>query len=147
MPGPARTRKPSSALRKQPPSDQRGREMVKLPRPTPRVPKPMPPKRTPQAMKASDELSRSLMGLLEESQRKQAAPLGMVKCPVCGTPVEPTRNQRIRTHDNALLVQRCPASGQRWELFGAPPALAKAVPPKPKKNPARKDQRRKAATR
>jgi len=111
------------------------------------MPKPVPTAKTV-------DLSKQLLGLLADSQKKAPAPLGMVKCPVCGTPIAPTRNQRIRTHDDPLKVARCEGSGQRWELFGAQPAPAKsaaepkAVKPKattrptgrkaPRKVPARK---------
>jgi hypothetical protein len=35
----------------------------------------------------------------------------MVKCPLCGLALPPTRNRKVRTHDNPLTAARCPASG------------------------------------
>jgi hypothetical protein len=120
----AAARKPAKAIRKQPPSDRRGeREMVRIGgAPPPPTPRPAPPKRTATAVKASNDVGKKLLAMLADSQKAAPAPLGMVKCPVCGTPIEPTRNQRIRTHDDPLKVERCPASTQRWELFGGVPA-------------------------
>jgi hypothetical protein len=72
------------------------------------------PKPKPQRPKAVPGLSKALEGLLADEQMRQAAPAGMVKCPVCGLPLAPTRNRKVRTHDNPLTGSRCPASGTPW---------------------------------
>lgn len=59
-------------------------------------------------------LSQELGALLAEEQRRQKAPEGMVKCPVCGLALQPTRNKRVRTHDDPLKATRCEASNKPW---------------------------------
>lgn len=77
---------------------------VKTPAEPERKPKPAQPKAIP-------GLSKALEGLLAEEQLRQAAPAGMVKCPLCGLPLAPTKTRKVRTHDNPLTGGRCPASG------------------------------------
>jgi hypothetical protein len=71
-------------------------------------------KAKPPQPKAVPGLSKALEGLLQEDQMRQAAPAGMVKCPLCGLPLAPTRNRKVRTHENPLTGARCPASGTPW---------------------------------
>ena len=57
-------------------------------------------------------LSEALEGMMREEQRKQKAPKGKAKCPLCGAILEPTRNKRVRTHDDPVGGARCEASKQ-----------------------------------
>lgn len=70
-------------------------------------PKPVPKKAIP-------SLSRELEDLMLKEQRGQKAPEGKVQCPLCGLILDPTRNKRVRTHDNPLKGARCAASGTPW---------------------------------
>jgi hypothetical protein len=81
--------------------------VVKAPAEPERRPRPPQPKAVP-------GLSRALEDLLQEEQMRQEAPAGMVKCPLCGLPLAPTRNRKVRTHDNPVRGERCPASGTPW---------------------------------
>ncbi|HUR61489.1 MAG TPA: hypothetical protein VM286_03900 [Candidatus Thermoplasmatota archaeon] len=124
--------KPSrKAFPKQPPSDRRGeREMVRIPAPRAPVPKPSLPARPRKAGKGPDpsKVGEELLRLLQEGQQRSTAPLGMVKCPTCGTPIEPTRNGKVRVHSNALYAERCPSSGEPWDAFGQQPAATQRPP-------------------
>lgn len=62
--------------------------------------------------KPMPSLSRELLGLMADAQRDQPVPAGKAKCPLCGAIVEPMKVRKVRTHDNPLTGQRCPASGQ-----------------------------------
>ena len=62
--------------------------------------------------KAVARLSEDLERLLVEAQMKEKAPPGKVKCPACGLALEPTRNKRVRTHDDPVGGARCEASKQ-----------------------------------
>jgi hypothetical protein len=62
-------------------------------------------------------LSQELEGLLADEQKRQKAPEGMVKCPACGLPIAPTRNKKVRTHDNPVKGARCEASNKPWTDF------------------------------
>lgn len=84
---------------------------VKAPADPERKPKPPQPKAVP-------GLSRALEDLLKEEQLRAAAPAGMVKCPLCGLPLAPTRNRKVRTHDDPVTGGRCPASGTPWPSQG-----------------------------
>jgi hypothetical protein len=57
-------------------------------------------------------LSEELERLLRDEQLRQKAPKGKAKCPTCGAILEPTRNRRVRTHDDPVGGRRCDASGQ-----------------------------------
>ena len=59
-------------------------------------------------VRLSEELERMML----EEQLRQKAPKGKAKCPLCGAILEPTRNKRVRTHDNPVGGRRCEASGQ-----------------------------------
>lgn len=100
----------ASAARGRPSRPTRARvPTVKAPAEPERKGKPTPPQ-----PKAVPGLSKALEDLLQEEQLRQAAPAGMVKCPQCGLPLAPTRNRKVRTHDNPLTGARCPASGTPW---------------------------------
>lgn len=60
--------------------------------------------------KAVARLSEDLERLLVEQQLKEKAPKGKAKCPKCGAILEPTRNKRVRTHDDPVKGVRCEAS-------------------------------------
>lgn len=77
--------------------------------------------------KAIPNLSKELEGLMAEELRSQEVPEGKVQCPACGLILEPTRNKRVRTHDDPLKGARCGASGRKWEEFGKP------RPPRPRR--------------
>ena len=77
-----------------------------------------PPKVGPS--KAVARLSQDLERLLADAQLKQKAPKGMAKCPLCGAILEPTRNKKVRTHDNPVKGARCEASGQPVEVPSKP---------------------------
>ncbi|HUR25745.1 MAG TPA: hypothetical protein VM327_07015 [Candidatus Thermoplasmatota archaeon] len=62
-------------------------------------------------------LSLELGALLADEQKRQKAPEGMVKCPACGLALQPTRNKRVRTHDDPLKASRCEASNKPWSEF------------------------------
>lgn len=62
-------------------------------------------------------LSQELGALLADEQKRQKAPEGMVKCPTCGLALQPTRNKRVRTHDDPLKGSRCEASNRPWSDF------------------------------
>lgn len=55
-------------------------------------------------------LSEQLESLMREEQRRQKAPKGKVKCPLCGAILLPTRTKRVRTHDDPVGGARCEAS-------------------------------------
>lgn len=76
----------------------------------PRAKSAVPPEKMP-------GLSQELGALLADEQRRQKAPEGMVKCPTCGLALEPTRNKRVRTHDDPLRAGRCEASNKPWAEF------------------------------
>lgn len=59
-------------------------------------------------VRLSEELERMMLA----EQLKQKAPKGKTKCPLCGAILEPTRNKRVRTHDNPVGGARCEASKQ-----------------------------------
>jgi hypothetical protein len=79
--------------------------VVKAPAEPARKPKPVPPKAIP-------GLSRELEDMMLDAQRKEKAPAGMVKCPLCGLILEPMRGKKVRTHDNPVKGVRCEASGK-----------------------------------
>jgi hypothetical protein len=62
--------------------------------------------------------SQRLLAMMQDAQRHGKPPAGLVKCPACGTPVEPTRTKKVRTHVDPLKATRCPASGRPWAAFG-----------------------------
>jgi hypothetical protein len=110
-PSPARASKPAKAE----PAKPVARPAAKPPKPaatTKRAPaRPaVPPEKLP-------GLSQELGALLADEQKKQKVPEGMVKCPVCGLALEPTRNKRVRTHDDPLKAARCEASNRPWAEF------------------------------
>ena len=57
-------------------------------------------------------LSEELEKLMLDEQMRQRVPKGMAKCPACGAIIAPTRNKKVRTHDNPVGGRRCEASGQ-----------------------------------
>lgn len=57
-------------------------------------------------------LSEELEKMMLAEQLRQKAPKGKAKCPLCGAILEPTRNHRVRTHDNPVGGARCEASKQ-----------------------------------
>ena len=57
-------------------------------------------------------LSEELERMVRQEQLKQKAPKGKAKCPLCGAILEPTRNRRVRTHDDPVGGARCEASRQ-----------------------------------
>ena len=59
------------------------------------------------------KLSRELIDLLAQEQRDAPAPKGLVKCPLCGVPVQPMKARKVRTHDDPVKGARCAASGQK----------------------------------
>jgi hypothetical protein len=97
------------------------------PAPAPRPGKPpAPPARKraapapPRPAVASEKLpglSQELGALMAEEQKRRKAPEGMVKCPACGLALQPTRNKRVRTHDDPLKGTRCEASNRPWAGF------------------------------
>ncbi|MEK6975813.1 MAG: hypothetical protein AABY18_05675 [Candidatus Thermoplasmatota archaeon] len=64
-------------------------------------------------------LSEELEALLAVDQLRRKAPKGMAKCPLCGVILVPTRNRRVRTHDNPVKGARCDASKQPLADFPA----------------------------
>ena len=56
-------------------------------------------------------LSEELERMLAAEQLAQKAPKGKAKCPLCGAILEPTRNRKVRTHDDPVKGRRCDASG------------------------------------
>jgi hypothetical protein len=75
------------------------------------------PRRPAVAPEKLPGLSQELGALLADEQKRQKAPEGMVKCPACGLPLQPTRNKRVRTHDDPLKAARCEASNRPWVDF------------------------------
>jgi hypothetical protein len=67
--------------------------------------------------KAIPGMSRELEDLMLREQKEQKAPEGMAKCPLCGIIIAPTRNKKVRTHDNPVKGARCEASNQPWAGF------------------------------
>jgi hypothetical protein len=88
----------------------------------PSPPKPAKPKAPAVPRKAIPGMSKDLAALMREQQFAQEAPAGMVKCPLCGAPVEPTKTKKVRTHDDPLKGARCEASNRPVaEFAGRPP--------------------------
>lgn len=77
------------------------------------------PKRAAPAVDAAQlpDLSRELEGLMLDEQKRAKAPEGMVKCPLCGLVIQPTRTKKVRTHDNPVKGSRCEASNRPWAEF------------------------------
>lgn len=72
--------------------------------------------RREEVARLSMQLERALM----DAQRKARAPRGMVKCPLCGAAIAPTKNGRIRVHhDSPVSMERCPASGKMMKSYAA----------------------------
>src|SRR5687768_14840794 len=63
------------------------------------------------------DLNRQLEDLLLKDQRDQRPGPGLVQCPVCGVSLLPTKNKRVRVHDNPLKARRCEASKKPWSAF------------------------------
>ena len=104
---------------------------VPKPKPVARVEAPPPPAPKPKGKpappkKAIPGLSKDLAELLREQQLAEKAPEGMVKCPLCGAIIAPTKTKKVRTHDDPLKGARCEASNQPW-------AESKGRPPRPKR--------------
>lgn len=85
-----------------------------------------PPKTKAVPKKAIPRMSKELGELLLKEQKAQKAPEGMVKCPLCGVAIAPTRNKKVRTHDDPLKGSRCEASNLPWAGF-------KDRPPRPQR--------------
>jgi hypothetical protein len=92
-------------------------------------------------------LSADLEGLLREAQMREKAPNGMLKCPACGAILAPTRDRRLRTHDDPVKGVRCdasrtPAPGAKASpgKVGKPPKAAKAGKPAKAARPAKPSQ-------
>lgn len=75
------------------------------------------PSRRPGARhtKQVPSLSREILDLLAQEQRDRPAPKGMAKCPLCGAIIAPTKNRRVRTHDDPVKGERCVASGEKLQ--------------------------------
>jgi hypothetical protein len=109
--------KPPAAAKAAPPAKpaKAGKPAKPAPAPKPRPSAPrakpaVPPEKMP-------GLSQELGALLAEEQKRAKAPEGMVKCPQCGLPLAPTRNKRVRTHDDPVKGARCDASNRPWAEF------------------------------
>jgi len=74
----------------------------------------MPPSRREDVALLSERLHEALLA----DQKRERAPRGKDKCPLCGAILEPTKNGRVRTHEaDPYEGERCPASARPWKEF------------------------------